>query len=53
MKFLVDVNVLSEAMKPIPDEKAVAWLYANEGSLVIDPVVLGEMVNPVTLLQCL
>lgn len=43
MKYLVDVNVLSEATKPVPDPKVVAWLRSNESDLMIDPVVLGEI----------
>ena len=43
MKYLVDVNVLSEATKPDPDPKVICWLRANESELVIDPVVLGEI----------
>ena len=43
MKYLVDVNVLSEATKPAPDPKVICWLRANESELVIDPVVLGEI----------
>ncbi len=43
MKFLVDVNVISEATKPLPEAKVVAWLIAHESKLVLDPVVLGEI----------
>jgi len=43
VKYLVDVNVLSEATKPDPDPKVICWLRANESELVIDPVVLGEI----------
>lgn len=43
MKYLVDANVLSEATKPEPDERVVEWLRSNERSLVVDPVVLGEV----------
>ena len=43
MNTLVDANVLSEAMKPSPDARAVDWLRRNERSLVVDPVILGEI----------
>lgn len=43
MKQLVDANVLSEATKPDPDPRVVAWLRRNERSIVVDPVVLGEV----------
>ena len=42
-RCLVDANVLSEATKPEPDSRIVAWLRAQERSLVVDPVVLGEI----------
>ena len=43
MKYLVDVNVISEPTKPQPDAGVVAWLRKNEANLVLDPVVLGEI----------
>ncbi len=43
MKHLVDANVLSEATKPDPDLRVVEWLRTNERSLVVDPVILGEV----------
>lgn len=43
MKYLVDVNVISEATKPQPNEQVVSWLRKNESGLVLDPVVLGEI----------
>ena len=43
MKYLVDANVLSEATKHDPDPRVVEWLRANERSLVVDPIVLGEV----------
>lgn len=43
MKYLVDANVLSEATKPDPDSKVVEWLRRNERSIVVDPIVLGEV----------
>ena len=43
MKHLVDANVLSEATKPDPDASVVEWLRRNERSIVVDPIVLGEV----------
>ena len=43
MTFLVDANVLSEPTKAAPDGKVVEWLTANERSLVVDSIVLGEL----------
>ena len=43
MTYLVDANILSEATKPRPDSKVVAWLRANEGDLLVDAVILGEL----------
>jgi predicted nucleic acid-binding protein len=51
VRILVDANVLSEATKPDPDSRVVAWLRHNERSLVIDPVVLGELRFGVLLLE--
>lgn len=43
MKFLVDANVLSEATKPEPDPRVVAWLEQHERELAVDPIILGEL----------
>jgi toxin FitB len=43
LTYLVDANVLSEATKPIPDAKAIAWLRYNERAIVVDPIILGEI----------
>ncbi len=43
MTYLVDANVLSEPTKPSPDSKVVEWLSANEGELVVDSIILGEL----------
>jgi hypothetical protein len=40
---LVDANVLSEATKPAPDPRVVAWLRRHEAALAVDPVILGEV----------
>jgi toxin FitB len=43
VSYLVDANVLSEATKPGPDPRIVAWLRGHEADLVVDPVILGEI----------
>jgi len=43
MKFLVDVNVVSEAMKPAPDPEVIRWLKENEAEIAVDPIILGEI----------
>src|SRR6478672_9621863 len=41
--FLVDANVLSEATRPEPDPKVLAWLASHERQIAVDPVILGEI----------
>jgi predicted nucleic acid-binding protein len=43
MTYLVDANVLSEAVKPRPAAQVLDWLTANESNFVIDAVILGEL----------
>lgn len=43
MTYLVDANVLSEPTKTTPDPRVVEWLRVNEGELVVDPVIVGEL----------
>ena len=43
MKYLVDVNVLSEGTKTNPNPKVIAWLAAHERHLYVDPIILGEL----------
>ena len=43
MTYLVDANVLSEPTKPAPSSKVIDWLSANERSLVVDSIILGEL----------
>jgi predicted nucleic acid-binding protein len=41
--YLVDANVLSEATKPAPNARGVAWLRAHAREFAVDPVILGEL----------
>ena len=43
MKYLADVNVLSEPTKPQSAARVVQWLSANYTEIVVDPIVMGEM----------
>jgi predicted nucleic acid-binding protein len=43
MTYLVDANVLSEPTKPAPNNKVIDWLTANEGNLVVDSIIVGEL----------
>jgi predicted nucleic acid-binding protein len=43
VKYVVAANVLSEATKPDPDPRVVEWLRRNERTVVVDPIVLGEV----------
>ena len=43
MKYLVDASVLSEATKPEPDKRVVAWLRRHEREIALDPIILGEV----------
>jgi len=42
-RYLVDANVLSEATKPAPHERVLAWLRHHEQELTVDPIILGEI----------
>jgi len=43
MTYLVEANVLSEPTKPVPNNKVIDWLTANEGNLVVDSIIVGEL----------
>ncbi|HKH49522.1 MAG TPA: PIN domain-containing protein [Thermoanaerobaculia bacterium] len=43
MTFLVDANVLSEATRPEPDPRVLAWLARHEREIAVDPLILGEI----------
>jgi toxin FitB len=43
MIYLVDANVISEPTKRVPSGKIVDWLSANEGNIVVDSIILGEL----------
>lgn len=43
VRYLVDANVLSEATKPEPDPRVLAWLVRHEREIAVDPIILGEI----------
>jgi predicted nucleic acid-binding protein len=43
VKYLVDANVLSEAKKPTPHPRVIAWLREHEPDIAVEPVILGEL----------
>jgi toxin FitB len=51
VRFLVDANVLSEATTPQPNSRVLDWLRENERSIVVDPVILGEIRFGILLLK--
>jgi len=50
MMFLVDADVLSEATRPEPKPKVLAWLARHEREIAVDPVILGEIQYGILLL---
>ena len=49
MSFLVDANVLSEATRPSPESKVLAWLERHEKELFLSAVTVGELQRGVAL----
>ena len=43
MKYLADVNVLSEPTKSQAHSRVVRWLQENQAEIVVDPIVMGEL----------
>ena len=43
MSFLVDANLVAEAVRKLPDSKVLAWLAENDSDLFICTVTLGEI----------
>lgn len=41
--FLLDTNVVSEALRPHPDARVVEWLRANEARAWLSVVTVGEI----------
>lgn len=43
MKYLLDTCILSEALKPKPNQTVMAWLKANDGYCRLSILSLGEI----------
>ena len=43
MTFLVDTNVLSEGLRPRPNDQVLEWLETYQEDVVINSVILGEI----------
>ena len=41
MSFLVDANVVSEAIRKMPDTHVMAWLGAQDEELYLSAITLG------------
>jgi toxin FitB len=41
--FLLDTNVVSEALRPQPDARVLAWLRANEARAWLSVLTIGEI----------
>jgi toxin FitB len=51
-KYLLDTNIISELIKPIPEPKVIAWLEGQqENSLFLSSVTLGELAKGITALK--
>jgi predicted nucleic acid-binding protein len=50
VKYLVDSNILSEASRPVPDDRVVAWLRTNQRWIAVNPIILGELEYGILLL---
>lgn len=43
MTYLLDTNVLSEGMRPLPDERVVRWLDEHQEDAAISALTLAEL----------
>jgi predicted nucleic acid-binding protein len=43
VSYLFDTNVFCEPVKPKPGAEVVAWLRANESSLFVSTITIGEI----------
>ena len=41
--ILVDTNVISETLKPAPDQQVVEWLIAHDTELALPSIVVAEL----------
>lgn len=43
MTYLLDTNILSEGMRPLPDERVVRWLDAHQEETAMSALTLAEL----------
>ncbi len=43
VKFLLDTNIISEAVRSRPESRVLRWLRKNEKDVALDSIVLGEI----------
>lgn len=43
MSFLLDANVVSEAVRKVPDKQVLEWLATHDEDLFISTIALGEI----------
>jgi len=43
MHYVADTNVISEYMKPQPNENVIKWLQANKAQTTITSITVGEL----------
>jgi len=43
MRFLLDTNLISEPIKPIPDEAALRWMEPEGGEFFVSAITIGEL----------
>lgn len=43
MNYLADANVLSEATRPAPEGRVLAWIERHEADLLLSAVTVGEL----------
>src|SRR5262245_61865058 len=51
MRFLLDTNVLSEPIKPSPNQRVVRWLADHDVDAGISVLTLGEIVKGIHLMS--
>ena len=47
MKFLLDTNVFSELLKPVPSPEVLAWMEVHQGDCGMSALTLAEMADGV------
>ncbi len=51
MSFLVDANVLSEAIRKVPEARVLRWMEVHDADLHLSVITLGEIEKGILKLQ--